>query len=469
MQKLFTLVTVLAVAGAASAGVWISEDYETGTAASYDETADTKDATNPSTLAIVDTPAMGNLWAAQVGNGATWGIYRPDLDGGTGGYYTGGGWNWGPGGAGQWSDGGAYENFTPPTDDEILFVKFAAGFETGSSSPENNNAAVFITKDGVTGWELHIAAETDGSDGLFRVRSREGRDSDNVYDGGTGSHPDDPETDPAGTNVQFGGAYSLDTVRTMTAVFRETEQNGSVASEVEAMGDGTGWNTAVEQVYDGIDGEYVTTGFADVITQVKMQTGDTAQTGGFQNLIVGTTSRADYDLDFDTDTDDASVLIGKWLSDDAVFAEGDSDNDGDVDSDDASTLLADWPGAAQAAEGTADFTLDLEQGRILVDANNVAFVQIKSATGDNTLTGYTPIGDSTIVEINPDKVGEFTLSNTIQGEGEATFSGEYDVLQCFYQLMSEDKILAAEFTVPEPATMMLLGWGGLALLRRRRK
>ncbi|MFP4105356.1 MAG: PEP-CTERM sorting domain-containing protein [Phycisphaerae bacterium] len=133
--------------------------------------------------------------------------------------------------------------------------------------------------------------------------------------------------------------------------------------------------------------------------------------------------------------------------------------------------LAAAPVLAQsdAEPGTADFLLDLEQGRILVDANNVAFVQIKSATGDNTLTGYTPIGDSTIVEINPDKVGEFTLSNTIQGEGEATFSGEYDVLQCFHQVMGEDKVLAAEFVIPEPATMALLGLGAVALLRRHRR
>lgn len=101
MQRYLALMLIGLLAGGAYAGAWVDEDYSDGTTtAGYTESANTRDGDDDSDMANRST-TMGNLWADDATTAGNWGIYRPDLDAGTGGYYTAGGWEWGPGGAGQ--------------------------------------------------------------------------------------------------------------------------------------------------------------------------------------------------------------------------------------------------------------------------------------------------------------------------------------------------------------------------------
>ncbi|MEO0604690.1 MAG: PEP-CTERM sorting domain-containing protein, partial [Myxococcota bacterium] len=139
----------------------------------------------------------------------------------------------------------------------------------------------------------------------------------------------------------------------------------------------------------------------------------------------------DLDTDGDLDVDDLD-LLGTFLGSGTTPEEGDIDGDGDVDVDDISAWLA----LIGTVNGDANFDLQVETGDLAILAGNFNSAVSSFAQADFNLDGVVDTGDLAIL------AGTFGTDNTPA---------------------------LSTAAVPEPATLALIGLGGLAALTRRRQ
>ncbi|MFP4140257.1 MAG: PEP-CTERM sorting domain-containing protein [Planctomycetota bacterium] len=156
---------------------------------------------------------------------------------------------------------------------------------------------------------------------------------------------------------------------------------------------------------------------------------------------------------------------------------GVGDTDDEDPYDDGNTRSIYWQ---STSDGSAEFTLDAADG-YTVDYSHIAFkIDSEIATDDDEwyvssdIFGEIAAGDITT---DVDGNGNWTLADVdlsgesqLKGVDEVTFTiGFRDAATGTYSNVRIDKIQVEGTVVPEPATMALLGLGGLGMLIRRKR
>jgi hypothetical protein len=198
----------------------------------------------------------------------------------------------------------------------------------------------------------------------------------------------------------------------------------------------------------------------------------------------------DTDLDDDVDSSDAGNLIPNWTGPLAAstgtktWGEGDTDNDGDVDSSDAGRMIPNWTGPLAGnlipSPGVADLVYNPATGG----------VTLVPSSGDGVITnfvlksagGFLPPHNCAFCNFtyysDPNEMSETDFS--FVGFSGPHFMGnimpagmDLVALEAFLTQATYAGALGGEggdldLVIPEPATLALMGLGGLLVLRRRR-
>ncbi len=196
----------------------------------------------------------------------------------------------------------------------------------------------------------------------------------------------------------------------------------------------------------------------------------------------------DADLDKDVDLVDAGTVYNHFTGANKppakTWSQGDFDGDQDVDLLDVYELLVNWTGAltgatgpmalAAADPGTACGTYDWTTGEIVLSASGIEYLRVD---GDGLLTGDAPdwsFLSAGLTDDCDDFTGYWALGNpqtfTDQSIGDVAALGlEAGDLMLVYQADVDANQLSVPLeVVPEPATVVLLAAGGLALVSRRK-
>ncbi|MCC5830973.1 MAG: PEP-CTERM sorting domain-containing protein [Phycisphaeraceae bacterium] len=190
---------------------------------------------------------------------------------------------------------------------------------------------------------------------------------------------------------------------------------------------------------------------------------------GMDNLKIVALEAGDVNGDLQVDIDDASVLLTNFgTTSGATWTDGDFNGDGAVDIDDASLLLGNFGTSySSPAAGEIEVTIDVANKQVIIEANEVALLRLEDPSGN--IISYDPaVPFSTVNPVTPTLVGEFMLGDFITGTAVIGFENfENQEVIIGHQLLGQDRIDNTFILIPEPASLALLGLGGLALLRRR--
>jgi len=199
----------------------------------------------------------------------------------------------------------------------------------------------------------------------------------------------------------------------------------------------------------------------------------------------------DTDLDRDIDITDFNNLASNFDPGGANAAtnglsKGNTDGDDDVDITDFNTLATnfapggyDAPGSAavsaDADPGQIDLIVDLATGEVLLDGNaaQASGIQVFSPSGSLLAADMTPALLQFVISTNATTYAEGAFAN-VGVNGLVSLGTLFDLAKGVQDLTFEYTALGQAtqtgrvIFIPEPASMALLGLGGLLMLRRRR-
>jgi len=200
---------------------------------------------------------------------------------------------------------------------------------------------------------------------------------------------------------------------------------------------------------------------------------------------------SDTDLDRDIDITDFNNLATNFDAGGANAAtnglsKGNSDGDNDVDITDFNNLASafapggyDAPGsaaavAADADPGQIDLIVDLNTGEVLLDGNaaSASGIQVYSASGSLIAQDLSPALLQFVISTNNTTYAEGAFANIgVNGLVSLGILCDLNVdagdVEFEYTMLGQDTVVGTVIYIPEPASMVLMGIGGLLVLRRR--